>query len=77
MLGQAVERVNDKARSGKYSMPWKPIVCLVAYLILFIRSGAYLLLDDNDQQGARKALPSCTQALSGGCEVENNSINTS
>ncbi|KPD02527.1 hypothetical protein M992_1680 [Moellerella wisconsensis ATCC 35017] len=47
-------------------MPWKPIVCLVAYLILFIRSGAYLLLDDNDQQGARKALPSCTQALSGG-----------
>ena len=64
-----MERVNDKARSGKYSMPWKPIVYLVAYLILFIRSGAYLLLDDtcrNDQQGARKALLSCTQALSGG-----------
>lgn len=59
-----MERVDDKARSGECSMPWKYIVCLVAYLILFIGSGAYLLIDDtcrNDQQGLEKR---CQVALS-------------
>ncbi len=59
-----MERTDNTQRNRKGRMPWKSIVCLVAYLILFIGSGAYLLIDDtcrNDPQGIEKR---CQVALS-------------